>query len=91
VAEIIAQVKAEVEAQVKNYDGFQVPNQLFHSQAAEEAAAKINTLIQDYDQQLSELRQENDHLHSENDTVQAEAMLQFADKAAWDDEVEKWK
>ncbi|XP_065919444.1 transforming acidic coiled-coil-containing protein 3-like [Dysidea avara] len=74
VAEIIAQVKAEVEAQ-----------------AAEEEAAKINTLIQDYDQQLSELKQENDHLRSENDTVQAEAMLQFADKTAWDDEVEKWK
>jgi len=40
---------------------------------------------------LSKLQQENDHLRSENDTVQAEAMLQFADKAAWDDEVEKWK
>jgi len=47
--------------------------------------------MQHYEQLLAELRQENARLQSENDTVQAEAMLQFADKAVWEDEVDKWK
>ena len=47
--------------------------------------------MQNYERQLAELRQENARLQEENDTVQAEAMLQFADKAIWDQEVDKWK
>ena len=60
-------------------------------QAAQTEAANKAVLVQDYEQQLDELRQENVRLQNENDTVQAEAMLQFADKAIWEEEVDKWK
>lgn len=60
-------------------------------QAAQTEATNKAALVQDYEQQLAELRQENARLQSENDTVQAEAMLQFADKSVWEEEVDKWK
>lgn len=60
-------------------------------QAAQTEAANKAVLVHNYEQQLAELRQEIARLQNENDTVQAEAMLQFADKAMWDEEVDKWK
>lgn len=60
-------------------------------QAAQIEAANKAVLVEEYELQLAELRQEIAHLQNENDTVQAEAMLQFADKAVWNEEVDKWK
>lgn len=59
-------------------------------QAGQQEAANRAVLVQDYEQQLAELRHENNRLQSANDHLQAEAMLQFADKATWEQEVDRW-
>lgn len=60
-------------------------------QVAQKEAATRAVIVQDYEQQLAELREENTRLQGANDTLQAEAMLQFADKTTWEQEVDKWK
>ena len=60
-------------------------------QAVQREAATKAVLVQDYEQQLAELREENARLQSANDALQADVMLQFADKSICEQEVDKWK
>lgn len=60
-------------------------------QAAQREAVNRAALIEEHQQELAVLRQELARLQNANDSLQAEAMLQFADKAVWDEEVDKWK